>query len=317
MNLCIPENFKVIVIGDVMIDHYTEGKFERISPEAPVPVIDVLSEHFTPGGAGNVIENLVAFGVKPIILTVIGEDEAGSELKLLFNQIGVTSEGIIVEPNRITSKKSRVMVSSHQMMRIDRETKTSISKSSEDAIIKFLEVNIIDASIIILSDYAKGVLTDSLLKRVFEISNANNIKTIVDPKGNNYEKYNGATIIKPNKKEAIEASGIAISNREELNNAANKIKQLTNCKTLIVTLSEEGMAIFDDSIHYIPTKAKKVFDVTGAGDTVIASIGMGLALGLNIVEACIFANHAAAIVISKVGSATVSVNEVLEHIKNN
>jgi D-beta-D-heptose 7-phosphate kinase/D-beta-D-heptose 1-phosphate adenosyltransferase len=168
-----------------------------------------------------------------------------------------------------------------------------------------------------LSDYAKGVLSESLLKRIFEITNSNNVKTIVDPKGNNYEKYNGATIIKPNKKEAIEASGLIITNREELNIAACKLKEITNCETLIVTLSEEGMALFDDTIHYFPTKATEVFDVTGAGDTVLASIGLCLATGHNIEAACKFANHAAAIVINKVGSATVSVNEVLEHIKKN
>ena len=317
MNLSPSENLKVVVIGDVMIDHYIKGKFERISPEAPVPIVDVISEHLTPGGAGNVIENLVAFGVKPLILTVIGNDAAGTELINLFNEIGISSGGIIVEDGRITSKKSRVIVSSHQMMRIDKETKSPISKESENAILNHLQSNIADTDIILLSDYAKGVLTPSLLKQVFELANNNNVKTIVDPKGHQYEKYIGATIIKPNKKEAYEASGIHINNREDITIAAHKIKELTNCKTLIVTLSEEGMAIFDNTTHYIPTKATEVFDVTGAGDTVLASIGLGLASGLNIEEACVFANHAAAIVISKVGSATVSIKDVLEHIKNN
>lgn len=317
MNLTKLTNIKVIVIGDVMIDHYLKGKFERISPEAPVPIVDIISEHLTPGGAGNVIDNLVAFGLKPLILSVVGDDSSGSDLKDLLFEIGISTDGIVIEKNRITSKKSRVMVSSHQMMRIDKETKDPISYESEKALLIHLEANISDTDIILLSDYAKGVLTPTLLKRVFEMADQFNVKTIVDPKGNQYSKYNGATIIKPNKKEAIEASGISINSREDLTNAANKIKELTNCKTLIVTLSEEGMAIFDNTTHYIPTKATEVFDVTGAGDTVLASIGLGLASGLNIEEACIFANHAAAIVISKVGSSTVSIEEVLEHIKNN
>lgn len=310
-------NLKIAVIGDVMVDHYMKGKFERISPEAPVPIVDIVSESLTLGGAANVIENLVSYEVQPFLFSVIGNDSAGEELMSLCSQHKVATDGIIIEENRITTKKSRVIVSSHQMMRIDKETKKNISIESENKLIELLEKKVDDLDVILISDYAKGVLTNSLLSRIFQLARSKNKITIVDPKGKDYAKYLGASIIKPNKKEAIEACGMPIGNKQELEKAAEKIKAITQCDTLVITLSEEGMAIFDKSVHYIPTKATEVFDVTGAGDTVLASLGLALSSGLNIEEACVFANHAAAIVISKVGSATVKISEVLDHINQN
>jgi D-beta-D-heptose 7-phosphate kinase/D-beta-D-heptose 1-phosphate adenosyltransferase len=168
-----------------------------------------------------------------------------------------------------------------------------------------------------VSDYAKGVLTDELLAEIFKIANQHKVMSIVDPKGKNYAKYKGASIVKPNKKEAIEASGITINSRADLERAATYLKELTQCNALVVTLSEEGLAIFGDETIYLPTKATEVFDVTGAGDTVLATIGTGLAAGLSLKDSCILANHAAAIVIAKVGSATAKMNEVLDHIQQN
>ncbi len=307
----------ILVIGDVMIDNYMKGKFERISPEAPVPIVEIISEMNSPGGAGNVIDNLLSYGVVPKILTVIGDDTAGIELISIFKSIGTPTEGIFIEKGRITSKKTRVMVSSHQMIRIDKETKAPISASSQQKIINYLESVISKIDILLISDYAKGVLTDELLAQVFNIANHHNVLSIVDPKGNNYAKYKGASIIKPNKKEATEASGISINNRADLERAAAYLKELTQCSALVVTLSEEGLAIFGDETIYLPTKATEVFDVTGAGDTVIATIGTCLAAGLNLKDACILANHAAAIVIAKVGSATTKIEDVIEHYQNN
>lgn len=300
-----------------MVDHYMKGKFERISPEAPVPIIDVISETLTLGGAANVIENLVSYEVQPFLFSVIGNDVAGTELIDLCKKHNVSTNGLIIEDNRVTTKKSRVIVSSHQMMRIDKETKVSISEKSQDRLFNLLSQKIEELDLILISDYAKGVLTPRLLSKIFDLARSKNKITIVDPKGKDFEKYRGASIIKPNKKEAIDACGIQISNKQDLERAAEKIKEITQCDTLVITLSEEGMVIFDKSIHYIPTKATEVFDVTGAGDTVLASLGVALSSGLSIEEACVFANHAAAIVIRKVGSATVKITEVLEHIKNN
>ena len=307
----------ILVIGDVMIDHYMKGKFERISPEAPVPIVDVISELTTPGGAGNVIENLISYGVTPSILSVVGSDASGEELISIFKKVGIPTDGIFMEDGRLTSRKSRVMVGSHQMIRIDKETKASISASSKQKIINYLESVISNIDILLISDYAKGVLTDDLLAEIFKIANKHKVMSIVDPKGNNYAKYKGASIVKPNKKEAIEASGITINSRADLERAATYLKELTQCNALVVTLSEEGLAIFGDETIYLPTKATEVFDVTGAGDTVLATIGTGLASGLSLKDSCILANHAAAIVIAKVGSATAKMNEVLEHIQQN
>jgi|688.fasta_scaffold194245_2 D-beta-D-heptose 7-phosphate kinase/D-beta-D-heptose 1-phosphate adenosyltransferase len=307
----------ILVIGDVMIDHYMKGKFERISPEAPVPIVDVISELTTPGGAGNVIENLISYGVVPSILSVVGNDASGEELISIFKKVGIPTDGIFMEEDRLTSKKSRVMVASHQMIRIDKETKAPISVSSQQKIIHYLESVISKVDILLVSDYAKGVLTDELLAEIFKIANQHKVMSIVDPKGKNYAKYKGASIVKPNKKEAIEASGITINSRADLERAATYLKELTQCNALVVTLSEEGLAIFGDETIYLPTKATEVFDVTGAGDTVLATIGTGLAAGLSLKDSCILANHAAAIVIAKVGSATAKMNEVLDHIQQN
>jgi D-beta-D-heptose 7-phosphate kinase/D-beta-D-heptose 1-phosphate adenosyltransferase len=248
---------------------------------------------------------------------VVGNDASGEELISIFKKVGIPTDGIFMEEDRLTSKKSRVMVGSHQMIRIDKETKASISASSQQKIINYLESVISKIDILLISDYAKGVLTDDLLAEIFKIANQHNVMSIVDPKGKNYAKYKGASIVKPNKKEAIEASGITINSRADLERAATYLKELTQCNALVVTLSEEGLAIFGDETIYLPTKATEVFDVTGAGDTVLATIGTGLAAGLSLKDSCILANHAAAIVIAKVGSATAKMNEVLEHIQQN
>ena len=310
-------DIKIVVIGDVMIDHYMKGIFERVSPEAPVPVVDIKSEYTTLGGAGNVLENLLALGVQAELLTIIGDDDIGDEFCSILKKQNISLDNIIKELGRQTTKKSRVMVSSHQMMRIDKETKAPVLESSEKALIEKLSLIIDQVDLILLSDYAKGVLSNNLLSKIFDLAKKYHKITLVDPKGKNYEKYRGVNIIKPNKKECIEASNIQIENREDLVRAIHKIKEITLCDTVIVTLSEDGMMIYDKDIHHIPTKATAVYDVTGAGDTVLATIGTGIAAGLSIEEACKLANHAAAIVITKVGSATVSMEEIMNHIKSN
>jgi rfaE bifunctional protein kinase chain/domain len=310
------KDIKIVVIGDVMIDHYMKGIFERVSPEAPVPIVDVKSEYTTLGGAGNVLENLLALGVKAELLTIIGDDETGTEFCSLLEKQHISLQNIIKEKGRQTTKKSRVMVSSHQMMRIDKETKMPISASSEKALIEKLSLIIADVDLILLSDYAKGVLSNNLISEIVSLAKKHNKITLVDPKGKNYEKYRGVNIIKPNKKECIEASNIQIESNEDLIRAIHKIKDITQCDTVIVTLSEDGMMIYEKEIHHIPTKATAVYDVTGAGDTVLATIGTGIAAGLSIEDACVLANHAAAIVITKVGSATVSMEEIMNHIKS-
>jgi rfaE bifunctional protein kinase chain/domain len=308
------KDLKILVIGDLMIDHYMWGKFERISPEAPVPIVDITKEEVTLGGAGNVLKNLKSFGIRSDVVSVIGDDTSANELCTLLTDSQVDLKGVHREPNRITSKKSRILASKHQMMRVDKESKAAINEVSENFIISYVKANIAAYKVVLISDYLKGTLTGRVLNEIIACARQNNVTTIIDPKGNNYAKYAGANIIKPNKKEAAIATGIEITDKESLKKAAQALQKQTDCDTIVITLSEEGMAICSDHFEIIPTKASEVFDVTGAGDTVLASIGICVAVGMDIKDACVFANHAAAIVVSKIGSAVTTIDAVLDHM---
>lgn len=307
---------KVLVIGDLMIDHYIYGNCTRISPEAPVPVVEITDEKFMLGGAGNVLKNLRSFNCEASIYSVVGDDKDALVLINSLNECGVTSEGIIKDSSRCTSIKSRVLAINHQLIRLDRENVKPINNTEEDKLINLLESNISLFDIVLLSDYNKGLLTSRLLKEIFKICNSAGIKTVLDPKGLDFTKYQGVNVIKPNKKEASLATGIVINNEESLKSACIKIKELTQCDDVIITLSEDGIAIYSNNIlSMIPTKALDVVDVTGAGDTVLASLGLLLGAKKSLQEACEFANHAAAIVVSKVGSATTTTEEINKRFK--
>ncbi len=311
-------NFKfgktnILVIGDLMIDHYLWGKCERISPEAPVQVVNVQKESSVLGGAGNVINNLRAMGSNVDVISVIGNDDAAAELKILLNKINVNSEMLIIETNRKTSKKSRLIASQQQVLRYDKESIEDISKNNEVEIIEKLSININKYDSIILSDYGKGVLTTSLTQNIISIANQHNKKVFVDPKGEAYSKYKGAYTLTPNKKEAIEATNIDIKDEISLIAAIKKLKNDCDLSVSLITLSEQGIAIFDENLIIKPTVAREVFDVTGAGDTVIASIAYAISNNLNIEEAVTFANLAAGVVVGKIGSATATINEIYEY----
>ena len=311
-------NFKfgvtnILVIGDLMIDHYLWGKCERISPEAPVQVVNVQKESSVLGGAGNVINNLRAMGSNVDVISVIGNDDAANELKTLLNQIDVNSQMLVVEENRKTSKKSRLIASQQQVLRYDKESIEDISNKSENKIIEELSVNISKYDAIILSDYGKGVLTTSLTQSIISLANNNNKKVFVDPKGKDYSKYKGAYTLTPNKKEAIEATNIDIKDEKSLIDAIKKLKDNCDLKISLITLSEHGIAMFDENLVVKPTVAREVYDVTGAGDTVIASIAYAISNDLNIEEAVTFANLAAGVVVGKIGSATATLEEIFEY----
>ena len=298
---------RIAVIGDFMIDHYLWGKSNRISPEAPVPVVEVIKEEDRLGGAGNVVNNLLSLGANVIISTVLG-NESERMLKLLQN---VDTEGVFIDNDRKTIVKSRVIASNHQVIRYDKETKNNISKDDEEKILNFLKSKIDEIDLILLSDYNKGVLTKSLTQSIIDLANQNNKKLIIDPK-DNFDKYKNAYMIKPNKKELSIATNIEINTKEDLIKAGWELKEKLNLKYLLVTLSEDGMALFGDKFIQIPTLAKEVYDVTGAGDTVLASLGYFLSKNEDLIEAMHFANAAAAVVVSKVGSATATIDEILQ-----
>ena len=303
----------ILVIGDLMIDHYLWGSCDRISPEAPVQVVNVKKESSVLGGAGNVINNLFALGAKVDVISVIGDDAVANELKKLLAKIEVSSSNLIVEDNRKTSKKSRLIASQQQVLRYDMESIDDISEQSSNKILENLKSNIKKYDSIILSDYGKGVLTTNLTKEIIKIANENKVKVLVDPKGKDYSKYKGSYTLTPNKKEAMEATNIDIKDEKSLVKALEDLKQKCDLEVSLITLSENGIAILKDELIIKPTVAREVYDVTGAGDTVIASIAFALGNDLNIEEAISFANLAAGVVVGKIGSATATLDEIYEY----
>ena len=303
----------ILVIGDLMIDHYLWGSCDRISPEAPVQVVNVKKESSVLGGAGNVINNLVTLGSVVDVISVIGNDSVANELKSLLEKIDVPTSNLVVENNRKTSKKSRLIASQQQVLRYDMESIDDINENSHKQIIQTLEKNIDKYSSIILSDYGKGVLTTNLTKEIIKIANKNSIKVLVDPKGKDYSKYKGSYTLTPNKKEAMEATNIDIKDESSLIEALKSLKIQCNLEVSLITLSEQGIAIFDDELTIKPTVAREVYDVTGAGDTVIASIAFALGNNLDIKDAIYFANLAAGVVVGKIGSATTTLDEIYEY----
>ena len=309
----------ILVIGDLMIDHYIVGSASRLSPEAPVPIVNVKNESVTLGGAGNVVQNLVALGARVTVAGVIGNDVAGTQIIEILTNEGVETHAIIKDDSRPTTLKTRVLAGSHQLVRIDRETVDEVSGTVADELMNILAGYMSNADMVVLSDYNKGLFSPALTQRLITEANNQGKKVIIDPKGLNYEKYKGAYIIKPNRKELAEAAKTErINSLESLKQAAKVIFEQTGTEYLVVTLSEEGMVILSELTHkLLPVKATEVFDVTGAGDTVLATIAYFIAAGLTIEEACELANHAAAIVIRHVGSATTTIDEIINDMEKN
>jgi len=304
---------KILVIGDLMIDHYFWGSCERISPEAPVPVINVNSESVVLGGAGNVINNLYSLGAVVDIISVIGGCETSKELKDLLSIINVDTQYLVTQENRITSKKTRVISAQQQVIRYDRESTEEISKKSQVSILDSFKRIVNNYDVILLSDYGKGLLTFDLTQSLIKVANKNQKKILIDPKGHDYSKYKGAYLLTPNKKEACEATLVNIEDNHSLTQALKILKEKCDLTLSLITLSEEGIAIYDQELRVHPTVTREVFDVTGAGDTVLASLGFSLAHNNEIDEAIKFANLASGVVVGKIGSATASLNEIIEY----
>ncbi len=303
----------ILVIGDLMIDHYLWGGCDRISPEAPVQVVDIKRESTTLGGAGNVLNNLLSLGSSVDVCSVIGDDSSGDELREMLESLDIPTDGLVIQKNRQTSKKSRIIASSQQIIRYDKESKDSVIDGSKELMLSYIAKHIDSYDAIIISDYGKGVVTHELAQGVIKLSRMAGKKVLIDPKGSDYSKYSGAYLLTPNKKEAIEALGIEIIDDKSLKSALLELKSMCDLECSMITLSEDGIAIYDESMRVLPTVAKEVFDVTGAGDTVIASLSFALACGLSIDRAAAFANHAAAVVVGKIGSATVTIDEIEEY----
>ncbi|WP_295512295.1 D-glycero-beta-D-manno-heptose-7-phosphate kinase, partial [uncultured Pseudoalteromonas sp.] len=304
---------KILVIGDLIVDHYLWGSSDRISPEAPVLVVSINNESRVLGGAGNVINNLKALNAKVDVMSVLGECGVSSELKLLLNEIEIDTQYLITEPKRISSKKTRIIAAQQQVVRYDQENSTEITETSQKTLLSNFRKRITDYDCVLLSDYGKGVLTNELTQQLIKTAKQHSVKILVDPKGLDYAKYKGAYLLTPNKKEAREATGINITDDASLACTIKQLKEEYELDVSLITLSEQGVAIYDGELRNHPTQTREVFDVTGAGDTVLASLGFALSCKLDIDEAVKFANLAAGVVVGKIGSATATLNEIIEY----
>ncbi|WP_096021323.1 D-glycero-beta-D-manno-heptose-7-phosphate kinase [Campylobacter lanienae] len=299
---------RVLVVGDLMIDHYIWGSCDRISPEAPVQVVNIKNETKRLGGCGNVVSNLIALGAEVGVISVVGDDELGSEILKLLKDRGAKAELVIAQKGRKSSQKSRVMVTHQQVIRLDTESTSDID-CADEIVGKFQ--GILDGyDIVLLSDYGKGVLSDYLTKQIISITKNSAKMVLVDPKGKDYSKYKGATLLTPNKKEASEALGFVIDSDEKLELALKTMKMNYELEYSLITLSEDGIGLLAQKMVKFPALAKEVFDVTGAGDSVLATLGYCLASKMSIEDAIDNANLAAAVVVGKVGSADASWGEI-------
>lgn len=303
----------IVVLGDLMLDEFIWGEVRRISPEAPVPVVEVKRESWHLGGAGNVVSNLLALGAQALPIGLIGDDLAGTRLREAFKANNADTSGLVVDATRPTTRKTRIVAHSQQMLRTDREDRTPIHANNEAQVAAAFQLALAKADAVIISDYDKGLLTPHLLQRVIERTQALNKPICLDPKIKNFQHYRGVDVITPNQHEAERAANLEIADESSVRAAATNIRNLLACKNVLITRGEHGMSLLaeDDTLFNIPTVAREVYDVTGAGDTVIATLTLALAAGAMPHEAAILANHAAGVVVGKVGTATLTQAELL------
>ncbi|MCX7956880.1 MAG: D-glycero-beta-D-manno-heptose-7-phosphate kinase [Endomicrobia bacterium] len=309
----------ILVVGDIMLDKYIWGEVERISPEAPVPVVDVKKETQSLGACGNVADNIVSVGAKAYVATIVGDDTYAEELRSIMLKKGIIIEGMFSDTSRPTTVKTRIVAQNQQVVRVDKESRLHINPSVFFQIKNYIEDIKSKIDAIIISDYGKGVITKSLLKFLINLAKKLDIPITVDPKIEHFLEYKGVTTLTPNLNEAI--LGIRLNKKpqteEEIYLLGRKILNKLKPEALVITRGPDGMTLFEkEKIYHIPTRAKEVYDVTGAGDTVISILTLCLASGADFVSSCEISNFAAGIVVGKVGTATVSIKELEETIRN-
>lgn len=293
----------VAVIGDVMLDRYIWGNVTRISPEAPVPIVDVRSENSHLGGAANVAINIASLGALPVLIGAVGDDSHGAELAQILRQESIATEFLAIDRDRPTTVKTRVIAGSQQVVRIDREHRTPISEMTRRRMTDVFEEHLGTLSAVILQDYNKGVIGEELISDIVALAAARKLPVFVDPKYHNFFSYRGVTVFKPNRKETEDALGLRLSDEQSFEDAARTLRDRLGCDHVLLTLGELGMLLFDKdgSIERVPTKARTVADVSGAGDTVIATLATAMAAGATVVEAAHLANFAGGLVCEEVG----------------
>jgi D-glycero-beta-D-manno-heptose-7-phosphate kinase len=307
------EGKRIVVLGDLMLDEFIWGRVRRISPEAPVPVVEVERHTLALGGAGNVVSNLVALGARPLPLGTVGDDADAERMRTAFGSLGVSTDGLVVDGARPTTLKTRIIAHSQQVVRADRESRAAISAELEELIVSSFSEHVAEADAVVVSDYNKGLLTARVLRPALAEARSRGLILCLDPKMRNFANYQPVTIITPNHQESSEAAGIEIVDDASLIEAGRRILGSIDCRALLITRGEEGMTLFtaDGEVTHIPTVAREVYDVTGAGDTVIATLALALASGADAVEAAVLANYAAGVVVGKVGTAAVTRDELL------
>ena len=307
------DEVRIAVVGDMMLDEYLIGKVNRISPEAPVPVVNIEEERFVLGGASNVANNLRSLDGQVLVFGVVGEDDNGEKFINELQEKEMDSSGIVKDKTRPTIIKSRVLSQGQQLLRLDWEKDTEISRDIQDKIIENIEKNIDNMDAILISDYNKGVLTEYVSGRIIDIAKKYNKKIIVDPKPQNFRNYKGATSMTPNKKEILDYFGLKkFNSEEEISKSMAKLKEELKLDYVVLTRSEEGFSLFDTEHKRVPTVAREVYDVTGAGDTFISTLLLSLCAGASLYEAGVIANMASGIVVAKIGTATATKEEIIE-----
>ncbi len=302
-----------------MVDHYIWGSVKRISPEAPVPVVEVNSESVRLGGAGNVLNNILGLGGEVLLCCVIGSDDSGTWLSGRVAEKGASLAGLIVETDRPTTKKTRIIAHQQQVVRFDHEKKLPITKKTEQQLIDTVLAHLPQLDCLVISDYAKGVITRALLEVILPAANQAGVPIVVDPKVKHFPYYKNVTLVTPNHLEAEQASGIAIEDDASLQAAGERILAMLDCEAALITRGEHGMSLFERSgrVSHIPTEAKAVYDVTGAGDTVASTLAVALAAKMSLVEAAKLSNIAAGIVVGIVGTAAIEKDQLQKALDSN
>lgn len=306
---------RILVIGDLIMDHFIWGKVRRISPEAPVPVVEVTSESLMLGGSANVVNNIHSLGGRSLVTGIIGRDDDGVKLINALREKKIPVGGIVVDAKRPTTIKTRVIAHSQQVVRFDREKRDKIAPACTAKVLAYVHRAVKESDVVIISDYAKGLITKTLVEETIEACRSLGKPVAVDPKVEHFDYYAGATIVTPNNLEASQASGVEINSDVSLHRAGEVLFNKLGCAALLITRGEHGMSLFEaDSETHIPTVAKEVFDVSGAGDTVISTLALALAAGASYREAAVLANLAAGVVVGKVGTATLTPDELTEAV---
>jgi D-beta-D-heptose 7-phosphate kinase/D-beta-D-heptose 1-phosphate adenosyltransferase len=310
---------RILVLGDLMLDHFIRGKVSRISPEAPVPVVQVVSESYMPGGSGNVCNNLAALGATVLSVSIAGSDEASNRLISTLNAGGINTDGILIDPGRPTTQKCRIIAGQQQLVRYDREDTQPVNTKMQQQLAEFVVSHAKDVHAIIISDYGKGVVTPLILSQAIAASRKAGIPITVDPKVEHFRSYKGVDCITPNIHEAWD--GMRLLPQEDdkaIYELGRKILSLLQSRSVLITRGESGMTLFERGgrITHIPAQAREVFDVTGAGDTVISVLTLALGCGANLLDSAAIANRAAGIVVGKLGTATVNGDELKDALKD-